>query len=118
MRQGLAAGAAEAVGHDVLLAGDVRGEDGEVVLGGQLVEGAQDGQHRTTARGLPVDDGNVALVVEAEQDGRVSKQRSVRSDSVQRGHGLEKADAAVRAEPAVRWGPSAGKGGWPAANIP
>ena len=100
-RQGLGAGSAERVGDDVGLAGDVLRDDGEVVLGGQLVQGAQGGEHGRAAGRLAVDDGHVALVVDAQLDDRVTKGRAVGGDRVQRGQRLEQTDVMVREEALV-----------------
>jgi hypothetical protein len=96
VRQRLGAGSAERVGHDVVDAGDVLGANGEVVLGGQLVQGAQGSEHGRAAGGLPVDDGDVGLVVNEQLDDRVAQARAVGGDGVQRGEGLEQTDVVVR----------------------
>ena len=110
VRQGLGAGPAERVGHDVVDAGDVLGANGEVVLGGQLVQGAQGSEHGRAAGGLPIDDGDVGLVVNVQLDDRVSKGRAVGGDGVQRGEGLEQPDVVVREVVLVVDGPGAGVG--------
>lgn len=110
MRQRLGAGPAERVGHDVVDAGDVLGANGEVVLGGQLVQGAQGSEHGRAAGGLPVDDGDVGLVVNEQLDDRVAQARAVGGDGVQRGEGLEQTDVVVREVVLVVDGPGAGVG--------
>jgi len=110
VRQRLGAGPAERVGHDVVDAGDVLGANGEVVLGSQLVQGAQGCEHGRAASGLPVDDGDVGLVVNEQLDDRVAQARAVGGDGVQRGEGLEQTDVVVREVVLVVDGPGAGVG--------
>ncbi len=110
MRQRLGAGSAERVGHDVVDAGDVLGDDREVVPGGQLVQGAQDGEDGRAAGRLPVDDGDVALVVDEQLDDRVSKGRTVGGDGVQSGEGLKQANVVVREVALMTGRPGTGEG--------